>query len=236
MPCADRRSAARHDRTSRARRLPRARLSRLVADRRATRCGRRAQRGRGEPASRDSAQSRRQLVLSQSCARCRCELRRAHSDMRATCCGPAGRGPAKQRCTRAPSERRAGGGLELRSHARPRRLRNPRVITTRSIRRISATEAHHELEERMKIALLFDGPSALGKSADLAILETLEAIEAVLVADGHQVTRFPAQPDGRWVESMRRGKFELVFNMCEGLDGVAALEPAIISALEVLAV
>jgi len=115
-------------------------------------------------------------------------------------------------------------------------LRNPRVITTRSIRRISATEAHHELEERMKIALLFDGPSALGKSADLAILETLEAIEAVLVADGHQVTRFPAQPDGRWVERMRRGKFDLVFNMCEGLDGVAALEPAVISALEVLAV
>ncbi len=88
----------------------------------------------------------------------------------------------------------------------------------------------------MKIALLFDGASALGKSADLAILETLEAIEAVLVADGHQVTRFPAQPDGRWVERMRRGKFDLVFNMCEGLDGVAALEPAVISALEVLAV
>ena len=88
----------------------------------------------------------------------------------------------------------------------------------------------------MKIALLFDGPSALGKSADLAILETLEAIEAVLVADNHQVTRFPAQPDGRWVERMRRGKFDLVFNMCEGLDGVAALEPAVISALEVLAV
>ena len=88
----------------------------------------------------------------------------------------------------------------------------------------------------MKIALLFDGPSALGKSADLAILETLEAIEAVLIADGHQITRFPAQPDGRWVERMRRGKFDLVFNMCEGLDGVAALEPAVISALEVLAV
>jgi D-alanine-D-alanine ligase len=115
-------------------------------------------------------------------------------------------------------------------------LRNPRVIPTRAIRRNAATEAHHELEERMKIALLFDGASALGKSADLAILQTLEAIEAVLVADDHEVTRFPAQPDGRWVERMRRGKFDLVFNMCEGLDGVAALEPAVISALEVLAV
>ena len=88
----------------------------------------------------------------------------------------------------------------------------------------------------MKIALVFDGASALGKSADLTILETLEAIEAVLLADGHQITRIPAQPDGRWVERVRRGKFDLAFNMCEGLDGVAALEPSVISALEVLGV
>lgn len=88
----------------------------------------------------------------------------------------------------------------------------------------------------MKIALLFDGASALGKSADVSILETLEAIEAVLLADGHQVTRVPAQPDGRWVERVRRGKFDLAFNMCEGLDGVAALEPSVISALEVLGI
>lgn len=99
---------------------------------------------------------------------------------------------------------------------------------------VAAATAHHELEGRMKIALLFDGASALGKSADVSILETLEAIEAVLLADGHQVTRVPAQPDGRWVERVRRGKFDLAFNMCEGLDGVAALEPSVISALEVL--
>ncbi|HEU4640968.1 MAG TPA: hypothetical protein VFS44_00845 [Gemmatimonadaceae bacterium] len=88
----------------------------------------------------------------------------------------------------------------------------------------------------MKIALLFDGASALGKTPDILILETIEAIEEVLVAEGNQVVRVPAQADGRWVERVRRGKFDLVFNLCEGIDGVAALEPSVISALEVIGV
>ncbi|MBX6331696.1 MAG: hypothetical protein IRY91_07605 [Gemmatimonadaceae bacterium] len=88
----------------------------------------------------------------------------------------------------------------------------------------------------MKIALLFDGASALGKSPDLLILETLEAIESVLVAEGNDVVRIPVYPDGRWVERVRRGRFELAFNLCEGVDGTAALEPSVISALEVLGI
>ena len=86
----------------------------------------------------------------------------------------------------------------------------------------------------MKLALLFDGASALGKRPDAAILETLEAIEAVLTAEGNQVVRVPVHMDGRWIERIRRGKFNLVFNLCEGIDGVATLEPAAISALELL--
>ncbi|HEX7941454.1 MAG TPA: hypothetical protein VF488_06590, partial [Gemmatimonadaceae bacterium] len=88
----------------------------------------------------------------------------------------------------------------------------------------------------MKIALLFDGASALGKTPDILILETIEAIEGVLIAEGNQVVRIPAHSDGRWVERVRRGKFDLVFNLCEGIDGVAALEPSVISALEVIGV
>lgn len=88
----------------------------------------------------------------------------------------------------------------------------------------------------MKIALLFDGASALGKSPDVLILETIEAVEGVLGAEGNQVVRIPVHTDGRWVERVRRGKFDLAFNLCEGVDGVAALEPAVISALEVLGV
>ncbi|HEY4303251.1 MAG TPA: ATP-grasp domain-containing protein, partial [Gemmatimonadaceae bacterium] len=38
--------------------------------------------------------------------------------------------------------------------------------------------------------------------------------------------------DGKWIEKLRRGKFDLAFNMCEGIDGVATLESAVIAVLE----
>ncbi|MEP6692435.1 MAG: hypothetical protein ABJD07_14840 [Gemmatimonadaceae bacterium] len=88
----------------------------------------------------------------------------------------------------------------------------------------------------MKIAMLFDGASALGASADIQILETVEAIEAILVAEGNTVVRIPINTDGRWIERVRRAKADLAFNMCEGIDGVAALEPAAIASLEILGV
>lgn len=88
----------------------------------------------------------------------------------------------------------------------------------------------------MKIALLFDGASALGKTPDLLILQTVEAIEEVLAAEGNHVVRVPVYFDGRWVERIRRGKFDLAFNLCEGIDGEAEAEPTVISALEFLSV
>ncbi|HEU4566290.1 MAG TPA: hypothetical protein VFS05_16625 [Gemmatimonadaceae bacterium] len=86
----------------------------------------------------------------------------------------------------------------------------------------------------MKIALLFDGASALGARPDLLILETMDAVERVLAGEGNQVVRVPVHGDGRWVERVRRGKFDLAFNLCEGIDGVAHLEPAVVAALELL--
>jgi D-alanine-D-alanine ligase len=88
----------------------------------------------------------------------------------------------------------------------------------------------------MKIGVLFDGPAALGASADLAILDTVEAVENALAPDGNTVVRVPVNPDGRWVERVRRGKFDLIFNLCESVDGVAELEPSVISAVEVIGV
>jgi D-alanine-D-alanine ligase len=84
----------------------------------------------------------------------------------------------------------------------------------------------------VKIALLFDGASALAKSPDLLILGTVEAIERSLIAEGNQVVRIPVYGDGRWIERIRRGKFDLAFNVCEGIDGVAAFESPVISVLE----
>ena len=88
----------------------------------------------------------------------------------------------------------------------------------------------------MKVVVLFDGISALGKSPDLAILETVGAVEAVLAADGHEPVRIPVNPDARWVERVRRAKPDLAFNLCEGIDGVASLEASVISSLELLGV
>ncbi len=88
----------------------------------------------------------------------------------------------------------------------------------------------------MKVVVLFDGVSALGKTPDLAILESVEAVERALVADGHEASRLPANPDGRWMERVRRLKPDLVFNLCEGVDGLGVFEPAVIGALELLGI
>jgi D-alanine-D-alanine ligase len=88
----------------------------------------------------------------------------------------------------------------------------------------------------VKVAILFDGASALAKSPDLLILATLEAIERSLLAEGNEVVRIPVLIDGRWIERVRRGRFDLVFNMCEGIDGVATFEPSVIGVLELFGV
>lgn len=88
----------------------------------------------------------------------------------------------------------------------------------------------------MKVAILFDGASALGKAPDLLILETIEAAERAISEAGNEVVRLPVNPDGRWIERLRRGRFDLAFNLCEGIDGVAALESSAIAALELLGV
>jgi D-alanine-D-alanine ligase len=84
----------------------------------------------------------------------------------------------------------------------------------------------------MKIALLFDGASAFSTNPDMLILGTVEAIEQSLVVEGNEVVRIPVYQDGKWIEKLRRGKFGLAFNMCEGIDGIATLESAVISVLE----
>lgn len=88
----------------------------------------------------------------------------------------------------------------------------------------------------MKIGVLFDGMSALGANPDVLILEAVEAVEDAIADWGHEHVRVPVNPDGRWVERVRRAKFDLVFNLCEGIDGVAAFEPMVISVLELFGI
>jgi D-alanine-D-alanine ligase len=84
----------------------------------------------------------------------------------------------------------------------------------------------------VRVALLFDGASAFATNPDMLILGTVEAIEQSLATEGNEVVRLPVFPDGKWIDKVRRGKFDLAFNMCEGIDGIASLESAVISVLE----
>ncbi len=88
----------------------------------------------------------------------------------------------------------------------------------------------------MNVAILFDGASAYATEPDMLILGTVEAIEAALVDEGNKVTYIPIHMDGKWIEKLRKGKFDLAFNMCEGIDGVATLEPAVIGVLELFGI
>ena len=84
----------------------------------------------------------------------------------------------------------------------------------------------------MKVAILFDGASAYATKPDQLILGTVHAIEQSLGAEGNEVGLIPLYHDGKWIDKLRRGKFDLAFNMCEGIDGIATLESAVISVLE----
>jgi len=86
----------------------------------------------------------------------------------------------------------------------------------------------------VKVAILFDGASAFAESPDQEILGTVEAVSVSLSTEGNSVVRIPVHPDARWIDKLRRARVDLVFNLCESIDGVAALEPAVISVLELL--
>jgi D-alanine-D-alanine ligase len=85
----------------------------------------------------------------------------------------------------------------------------------------------------MKIGVLYDGASAT--SADQLIIGTVAAIESSLASEGNEIVRLPVHTDAKWIDKLRRAHVDLVFNLCESIDGVAALEPPVISVLELLA-
>ncbi|MEP6621734.1 MAG: hypothetical protein ABJE47_20575 [bacterium] len=86
----------------------------------------------------------------------------------------------------------------------------------------------------MKVGILYDGMSAA--APDQLILGTVEAIEASLRSEGNAIVRLPVHTDARWIDRARRAHVDLVFNLCESIDGVATLEPPVISVLELLGI
>src|SRR3954471_21270780 len=86
----------------------------------------------------------------------------------------------------------------------------------------------------MRIGILYDGASATGLAADAAIMFTVHAVRDSLASEGNEIALLPVFPDAKWIDKLRRARVDLVFNLCESIDGVAALEPAVISVLELL--
>ncbi len=86
----------------------------------------------------------------------------------------------------------------------------------------------------MRTAILFDGPSSSGETPDLLIMESLIAVEDALRARGDKPVRVPVFPGAHWIEMLARQRPDLVFNLCEGIDGIPEAEPAVIGTLELL--
>ena len=84
----------------------------------------------------------------------------------------------------------------------------------------------------MKIGILYDGASAT--APDQLITGTMDAVAAELASEGNEIVRIPVHADAKWIEKLRRARVSLVFNLCESIDGVAAMEPPVISVLELL--
>ncbi|MGH7679757.1 MAG: D-alanine--D-alanine ligase family protein [Gemmatimonadaceae bacterium] len=88
----------------------------------------------------------------------------------------------------------------------------------------------------MRVALLFDGASAFAAAPDVLIIKTVETIENALEKEGNTVVRVPVMADGKWIDRVKRGRFDVVFNMCEGIDGAAEMEPPVIGVLELFGI
>jgi len=84
----------------------------------------------------------------------------------------------------------------------------------------------------VKIGILYDGASAT--APDQLITGTMDAVAAELASEGNEIVRIHVHADAKWIEKLRRARVSLVFNLCESIDGVAAMEPPVISVLELL--
>lgn len=88
----------------------------------------------------------------------------------------------------------------------------------------------------MKVAILYDGGSDEWSEADVAaVLANVREVRRSLRRHGHSVTLVPVYlHDLKWPARLQR--FELVFNLCEGINGHARYEDWVVGALELTGV
>lgn len=84
----------------------------------------------------------------------------------------------------------------------------------------------------MRVAILHDGGSEEWSAADVtAVLGNIREIEQLLRAAGHSTETIPVYlADLTWLD--RCQKADLIFNLCEGINGHARFEDYVVAALE----
>lgn len=83
----------------------------------------------------------------------------------------------------------------------------------------------------MKAVILYDAGADHWSDADVrSVMTSLARIAQILRAAGHQVRKVPVRRGLGWVKACQSA--DLVYNLCEGLEGVSDLEPMVLGALE----
>lgn len=84
----------------------------------------------------------------------------------------------------------------------------------------------------MKVAIIFDAGSAEWTPQDVAaVLENVHEVRAALRSRDHDVELVPVRAgEFRWLTRARRA--DLIFNLCEGINGHARFEDYVVSTLE----
>ncbi len=83
----------------------------------------------------------------------------------------------------------------------------------------------------MRVVVLYDPGADDWTAEDVAgVMLAVNDIAAIFGQLGHQVQRVPVRHDMRWFGVCRRA--DLVFNLCEGVLGVAQWEDHVVAALE----
>ena len=83
----------------------------------------------------------------------------------------------------------------------------------------------------MKVVILYDPGADDWTAEDIAgVMEAVDDIAAIFGRLNHQVRRVPVRHDMRWFNACRRA--DLVFNLCEGVRGVAQWEDHVVGTLE----
>ena len=83
----------------------------------------------------------------------------------------------------------------------------------------------------MRIVILYDPGAEDWTAEDIAgVMIAVDDIAKIFTAMGHAVQRVPVRHDMRWFRASRGA--DLVFNLCEGVHGVAQFEDHVVGALE----